>query len=150
MSPNDLIPVRIYDDPMQAHLARCLLENEGIEAFVHDDMIVGLNRIWSYAVGGVKLKVAAYDRKRALDLLDQAEHRPLQDDAGQVRHCPKCRSTHLAWSTGMERNLSGVMQWLMALVFAIYPIQAHHMLQCRNCGHAFAPEATEPGAAPTA
>lgn len=58
-----LVPVRWYDDPLEAHLARCLLENEGIEAFVHDEHIIGLNRALSYALGQVKLKVHETDRR---------------------------------------------------------------------------------------
>ena len=61
LEPNDLVAVRFYDDPMEAHLGRCLLLNEGIEAYIHDEHIIGLNRLLGVALGGVKLKVAKTD-----------------------------------------------------------------------------------------
>lgn len=140
MPYNDLVVVRIYDDAMRAHLARCLLENEGVQAFIHDEAIVGLDPILSYAVGGVKLKVQESNLRKAAEILGHVDDRPFQDEDGDVRACPKCGSSQLAWITTMERSLNGIVQMFMAMIMAIYPMKARHVLQCGHCGHVFAPE----------
>lgn len=132
---HELVPIRFYDDPLEAHMARCILENEGIAAFVHDEHIVGLNRLFSYAVGGVKLKVQEDDRSRALNVLDMTEHRPFLDDNGSPVTCPQCGSTDLATSLVAPPSAKNLFQWMFAVLFAVYPISVEHRLQCNQCHH---------------
>ncbi|HMN06369.1 MAG TPA: DUF2007 domain-containing protein [Flavobacteriales bacterium] len=138
----DLVPVRFYDDPLEAHMDRCLLENEGMAAFVHDEHIVGLNRLFSYAVGGVKLKVRHGDLAEARRILDITDHRPFLDAAGQPISCLQCGSQELMASTTTPRSAKGIFHWLVALLFAVYPISVIRSYQCLHCGHQF-PAATE-------
>lgn len=134
-----LVPVRWYDDPMEAHLARCLLENEGIEAFVHDEHIIGLNRALSYALGQVKLKVHETDRTRALEVLDITEHRPYLDEDGHPFTCTACGSSDLEGGVLKPGSVSGLLNWALALLFAVYPLSVDRHMRCRTCGH-FIPE----------
>ena len=134
------MPVRFYDDPMEAHLGRCLLQNEGIEAYIHDEHIIGLNRAFGVALGGVKLKVAATDKEQALLILQETEHRPYLDEDDQPVCCPKCGSTDLQSGVSKPRTNSGKFHWLLGLLFGVYPIVMERGMNCNACGEQFVPE----------
>ena len=140
MEPNDLVPVRFYDDPMEAHFGCCLLQNEGIEAYIHDEHIIGLNRAFGVALGGVKLKVAATDKEQALLILQETEHRPYLDEDDQPVCCPKCGSTDLQSGVSKPRTNSGKFHWLLGLLFGVYPIVMERGMNCNACGEQFVPE----------
>lgn len=139
MHAHDLIAVRFYDDPIEAHLARCLLENEGIEAFVHDEHIIGLNRMFSYALGGIKLKVPEGSKADALRILDETEHRPFLDDEERPLHCPRCGSTSLTSGISKPRTASAMFHWALALLFSVHPLSLDRSMRCDGCGHLFPP-----------
>lgn len=139
MEPNDLVAVRFYDDPMEAHLGRCLLQNEGIEAYVNDEYFIGLNRALGVALGGVKLKVAETDKEQALLILHETEHRPYLDEDDQPIKCPKCGSEELTNGVSKLRTKSDIFYWGLALLFAVYPISMDRSMRCDKCGHFFRP-----------
>lgn len=137
MEANDLVPVRFYDDPLEAHLGRCLLENEGIGAYVNDEHIIGLNRVLGVALGGVKLKVAATDKEQALLILRETEHRPWLDEDGQPVRCPKCGSAELLNGISKPRTWNGLMHLGLGLLFGVYPLVRERGMHCTACGHFF-------------
>ncbi len=135
----DLVSVRFYDDPLEAHLGRCLLQNEGIEAYVNDEHIIGLNRALGVALGGVKLKVASTDKERALLILQETEHRPYLDEDEQPIHCPKCGSTDLMNGISKPRSKNGIMHLALGLLFGVYPMVTERGMYCNVCKHFFSP-----------
>lgn len=139
MEPNDLVAVRFYDDPMEAHLGRCLLQNEGIEAYVNDEHFIGLNRALSVALGGVKLKVAATDKEQALLILRETEKRPYLDEEEKPIKCPACGSEELTNGVSKPRSGNGIFHWALALLFSVYPISIDRSMRCDRCGHFFLP-----------
>lgn len=68
-----LEPVTIFTtfDAWEAHLARHTLERAGIEAFVADEHVVGVNWLYANALGGVKLRVRARDAEEAIRILEE-------------------------------------------------------------------------------
>jgi putative signal transducing protein len=64
-----LVTLRAYRDPIDAELAKTRLEGAGIPAVVADQHLVGMNWLYSVAIGGVKLKVDESDLARARDAL---------------------------------------------------------------------------------
>ena len=141
MNEYDLVPIRFYDDPMEAHLGRCLLQNEGIEAYVNDEYFIGLNRALGVALGGVKLKVAASDRELALQILSVTERRPYLDEDDQPVHCPKCGSTELLSGVSKPRTFNGFMHLGLGLLFGVYPLVAERGMYCNACRNFFRPQA---------
>ena len=77
-----LVTVATFDFRAEAEVAKLFLEEQGIQAFLADDNLVGMDWFLSNAVGGVKLQVAASDVDRARDILEQIEHR--RRDAGRI------------------------------------------------------------------
>ncbi|MBS1570398.1 MAG: DUF2007 domain-containing protein [Bacteroidetes bacterium] len=136
---NDLVPVRFYDDPLEAHLGRCLLQNEGIEAYVNDEHIIGLNRALGVAFGGVKLKVALTDKERALAILEETEQRPYLDEESKPVHCPQCGSVHLRSGISKPRTWSGALHLAIGFLLSVYPLSTERGMLCDNCSHFFLP-----------
>jgi len=66
----NLVTVATFDFPAEAEVAKLFLEEKGIQAFLADANLVGLNWFLANAVGGAKLQVAAADVDRANDVLE--------------------------------------------------------------------------------
>ena len=66
-----LVTIRQFRDVPEAHLAKGVLDSAHIESFLFDANIVGMNWLWSNAVGGVKLRVREEDAAEAAALLNQ-------------------------------------------------------------------------------
>ena len=56
----------------QAHLAKSLLESEGIQAIIKDELMNSI--IPGCSVGGIKLLVHEDDYEKSLQLLEEIEH----------------------------------------------------------------------------
>lgn len=78
----ELVTVRSFDNPIEAHLARTRLESEGIEGVLFDENIIGLNPVYNVAVGGIKAKVMKEDHEQASQLLKSLERVPATDEQG--------------------------------------------------------------------
>lgn len=108
--------VAAFSQPVEAHLARGRLECEGIECFIADEHIVGIDWLYSAAVGGVKLKVRREERERAVALLETARrphtrsHDFLTADLDAPR-CPGCGSLRIDRAR-VSRPLA-VVSWLL-------------------------------------
>ncbi|ROU02173.1 DUF2007 domain-containing protein [Marinobacter sp. R17] len=74
------VTVARYSLPFEAHMARARLDSEGIESMVVDEHTIGMQWLFSDAMGGVRLQVdeALEDRARAIldedrsDLVDES------------------------------------------------------------------------------
>lgn len=100
MPEHDLQQVASFFYPFQAHLARVRLEQEGIRAFVADEAVATMNWLYTNAIGGVTVFVAAQDATQARQVLDEIHPQlhevddtlPLPDP-----RCPQCNSAEVAW-----------------------------------------------------
>lgn len=66
-----LVTVASFTDVIEAKIVQSMLEAEGITCYVQDENIIGMNWMYSAAVGGVKLKVRESDKDEALVLLSE-------------------------------------------------------------------------------
>lgn len=64
-----LVTIKTFVYPHEAAITTHLLESEGIEYFITDDVSIQINPLWSNGLGGVKLQVWEKDVKRTLLLL---------------------------------------------------------------------------------
>jgi hypothetical protein len=121
-----------FSEPVMAHLARAKLENEGIPAYVRDAHTIGVQWLYSIALGGVRVEVEERDAERALALLEE-------DLSGQVTEehwyrqvhpdlrCPRCGSDEILRSGPPPRTgLRGLLDR-----FSKPPSRT---LTCRVCG----------------
>lgn len=92
--------IRYRDIPL-AELARSKLESEGIECFLLDKYLIGINWLYSEALGGVKVHVKTEDAKQAEKILAEDEspllnHRDLDfPELEQNDFCDSCGSSNL-------------------------------------------------------
>ncbi len=75
--PSALVVVATFDDVMEAHIARGLLDANGIPTLLADQHILGVLPSIAGRVGGVKLQVRARDAALATELLEN----PVDADA---------------------------------------------------------------------
>ena len=76
-----LITLVTFDMPFEAHLAKGLLEVNGVTSFLTDEFTVGVAWHLSNALGGIKLQVAETDAERAVNLLKGREREIADPDA---------------------------------------------------------------------
>lgn len=72
-----MVTVGTFDMPTEAHLAKGLLEANGLTALLADELTVGVAWHLSNAVGGIKLQVAESDVERAAGILAAREDTPV-------------------------------------------------------------------------
>jgi hypothetical protein len=119
--------------PVEAHLARCRLEAEGIEAFVADEHIVSLQWLYSAAVGGVKVQVRLRDAARARAILAAPAPRRsrsagfVTDDLSAPR-CPRCGSLEI------EERFARRLSFASALLLGFPLLIPRGRARCRSCG----------------
>ncbi len=73
-----MVTVATFDMPTEAHLAKGLLEANGLTAFLADELTVGVAWHLSNAIGGIKLQVAENDVERATGILATREDRSIE------------------------------------------------------------------------
>lgn len=67
----DFIQIRAFDNYIQAHIALGRLQEEYINCYLKDENTVTIDPLLNYAVGGIKLMVAASQAERALEILNE-------------------------------------------------------------------------------
>jgi hypothetical protein len=61
-----IVVVKIFNDSLAANFAQSKLRDEGIESFLADENVVGLNPL-----GGIELKIFSNDLKKAKKILSE-------------------------------------------------------------------------------
>lgn len=65
----DWVTIKTFNMSHQAIIVRSMLEAEGIECFLKDELTVQVDPFYSNALGGAKLQVKSKDADQAIDLL---------------------------------------------------------------------------------
>lgn len=66
------VTIRTFTLPTQAMVAATVLQSEGIDYVLQDELTVQVDPFYSNAIGGVKLQVPAHESARAHEVLKQA------------------------------------------------------------------------------
>jgi hypothetical protein len=61
---DEIVVLEIFNDSLAAGFAQNKLKEEGIESFLADENVIGLNPL-----GGIELKIFSNDLKRAKEIL---------------------------------------------------------------------------------
>jgi len=130
-----LVTIASFNSLGEAYVARSILTAEGIDCYLADEHIVGLNWFYSIAVGGVKLRVRAGDAKTALLLIRSKPVSPeaFEDVAGKFEEimCPKCHSTDVTLDFAMGWGCLLIVIWWL---FTIPPFLIKRW-RCKTCGY---------------
>ena len=125
-----LVTIARYSLPYEAHLARSRLDAEGIPAFVADEHTIGMQWLYSNALGGVRLQVPEPCVEEARRILAEDLEAPLVESQGEDKpRCPHCGSLDT------EPHQLG-RRWaflvFLGLDFPLFPVRQG--IRCRRCG----------------
>ncbi|MFO7525298.1 MAG: DUF2007 domain-containing protein [Ignavibacteriaceae bacterium] len=68
-----LIVFKTFNNPINANIAKGLLESNGIESIIMDENTIYANPIYTTALGGVKLLIKESDYQDAIKLFSDSE-----------------------------------------------------------------------------
>src|SRR4051794_33319531 len=85
----DFVTIASFQFPVEAHVAKGMLQSEGIEARILDENVIAINCLYSNALGGVKVQGAGPHPERGI-----APLRPPGPEKHEVvlLPCPKCHA----------------------------------------------------------
>lgn len=143
-----LVTVARFRQGLEANLVRGLLENERIPTVVTNEHLVGINWLYSDAIGGVEVKVEADQVDAALSVLDAAldESEDALDahadaDVAERSTCLECGSTKVARSSGFWVKAFGSMLILLVsammipfMILALPVLGRSRRQRCLKCG----------------
>jgi len=69
----DLVTIASFFNPVEAQIVKGMLESEGIDCFLANDVVFTVNPGYALADGGVHLRVRESDAVRARELLSEEE-----------------------------------------------------------------------------
>lgn len=125
-----LVTVGRYSFPYEAHIARALLESEGIPAFVADEHTVNMQWLYSDALGGVRLQVPEVFAGHAMALLQEEREEALVEEQGaELPPCPHCGSKDTEF---YQFGRGGAFLAFLLLNFPLFPVKSG--IRCRQCG----------------
>ena len=141
--PSDFAQIDVFTQEIEAHLSGMRLEWEGIRCFYYDEYIVALTWHYSFAVGRVKLMVAAADAERAVEILKEPPTMTVPDELvaydPALPRCPQCASPDV-YPEKVDRRLSYAL-WLLLTSISCGPIAIpSKKWECIDCRHQWKPQ----------
>lgn len=133
----EFILLNSYGNYVEAHIAKGVLEEEGIACWLKDENTVTIDPILTNAVGGIKLMVAQPDAQRAWELLTA-----LRKEQQQKISCPKCGG-HQVEMVSTPRKLSNWASAIIGFFITSYAMPVEKVMHCFDCGHEFKAETNE-------
>jgi DNA-directed RNA polymerase subunit RPC12/RpoP len=133
----ELITIKTFDNPINAHLLKVHLQENGIHSIINDEHIISLNPLYNLSMGGIKLKVNIKDLDKANLLISNLQKTNYTDSNGETLACPNCKSTDLFSSFTSVKNTKGIMSMIISFALAIFPFYAKKVYKCKECDHEF-------------
>ncbi|MDW7646464.1 MAG: DUF2007 domain-containing protein [Desulfuromonadales bacterium] len=126
------VTIAQFRDLPSAGLAQSTLEAAGLQCFLDNQYTIGVNWLYSNALGGVKLRVARADAKRAKEILQihtetkQTEKFPDEEQL-PASSCPNCGATEIK-TINYQRQFSA---WSLLLGLPLLFFGKRY--RCREC-----------------
>lgn len=133
----ELVTVKTFNTELDARIFMVRLEGEGIECFLFDDNIVGVNPLFNIAVGGVKLKVKQTDVALVHEIIEDIQSSPYTDENGETICCPHCGSTDVMNNFASLSNFKNILALFTTFVFSLFPIYRNTVFRCNQCATEF-------------
>lgn len=132
--------IQTFDNPMEAHIVKSRLENEGIPCFLFDENMVAMNPLYNVTVGGIKLKVNTSDFNKAKEIITTVNAKPITDDKNNIVTCPNCASSDLISGYKSMKGSTGFLSTIISFLFMVFPIYYKTVYKCKDCDTEFRPE----------
>ena len=131
------LTLKRFDSAIQAHILKNRLESEDIECQIFDENIVTLNPMLNFAVGGIRLQVFEEDFEKAKIILTEIDQKPFTDEKDLAIACPKCKSTSLYSDYKSMKDPKGVIAFIVAFMFSVFPLYSKSVYKCKECNTEF-------------
>lgn len=128
----ETLVLKRFDSPIEANIVKGLLESNDVFCFLQDEHSIGMNPLYSNAMGGIKLMVRTEDAARAHALL-------LTNTAAHKVQCPQCGFHDVHYVTE-KKNKSN---WFSFLIFTLLlgsPAYVKKKYECNTCKNVFESE----------
>lgn len=124
----NLVTIGRYSTPYEANMAKSHLESEGIPAFIADEYTVGMNWLYSNALGGVKVQVPESLASEAQQILTaEIQHSAICELDAEI--CSKCGSKNTEDFLDKRRAF---LTWALLGLPLLLPTKKK---RCNDCGH---------------
>ncbi len=127
----DFVLLNSYNNYIEAHIVKGVLEEQGIGCWLKDENTVTIDPILTNAVGGIKVMVAKEDAVGAWEILNQ-----LKKEQKLAVVCPVCGSHNIELVSTPRKPIN----WLSAFAtFFIgdYALTVEKVNHCFDCKHEF-------------
>lgn len=130
-----LLTVRVFSTTTEAHLFKSRLENEGIDCYLFDENIAGMNITYDVALGGIKAKVNSSDTERVKEVLQKLEAEKRAKNI--FIKCPVCESTEHYENFISVKGWKVFLATILAFLTFSYPIYQKRLYKCKECDNEF-------------
>lgn len=124
-----LVTIASFSTPLEANMARLKLESAGIPAFVADEYTIGMNWLYSNALGGVKLQVPESMISEAQEIMASQAEQQTSDELATADACPQCGCKNT------ENFLDKRGSFITWILFGIPLLLPSAKKKCCDCGH---------------
>lgn len=125
-----LLTVRVFSNLTEANLFKLRLESEGIDCYLFDENIAGMDITYDVAIGGIKAKVNSVDTERVKKVLQQLEEEKKARD--RFIKCPVCESTEHYETFSIAKSW-----WLILWGLITFSYPPSLIYKCKECGNKF-------------
>ncbi|NJC87171.1 MAG: DUF2007 domain-containing protein [Desulfuromonas sp.] len=127
--PDKLVTIATFSTPLDANMAKSALESADIPVFIADEFTIGINWLYSNALGGVKVQVPESLACEARGVLSSQIETPTTDESSAGQTCPQCNSEVI--EDFLDKRGS-FLTWLLLGIPLLLPSKKK---RCRDCGH---------------
>ncbi len=125
----EYVVLNSYTNYVEAHIARGVLEEAGINCWLKDENTVTIDPILTNAVGGIKIMVVKQQAERAAELLAR-----LRRESKAAHACPQCGS-HNVELVSTPRKASNWISVLIGVFITSYAPAVESVYHCFDCGN---------------
>lgn len=118
-----------FDSPIEANIVKGMLEANDIFCFLQDEHSIGMNPLYSNALGGIKLMVRIEDQEQAQKILEN-------NAADSKVICPACGAHDVHYVTD-KKNKTNWLSIFASLLLIILPLYLKKKYECNQCKHVF-------------
>ncbi|MER3471454.1 MAG: hypothetical protein C4330_08985 [Chitinophagaceae bacterium] len=127
----DYVPIRSFDNYIEANIVMQMLQNEGINCHLKDENIITIDPLLSPALGGMKLMVHHTQLERAWDLMSAVEENYLRDIP-----CPVCKK-HALTTISITKQHKCKLGAFASMLLQGQSVEVTKMYKCKACGYDF-------------
>ena len=125
--------LKTYENAIEAHSDKNLLESEGVPAVLFDENTVSINPLYNITVGGIKLMVSENLLEKAWNIVNRNVDSNISVTASSSLTCPSCGSDNVVLSSDNDDSPPGFLKLLRSILKPKSAIQ----FKCANCGHTY-------------